>query len=201
MWIFLIGYGFSMFMKNPEKKIVLKVRLIFMIILGISTGYLYLLENLKLINETSLGSIQQIIIEIGLLKINLGYIELYTFLQIFPLIRSDVFLGCLIFLIFISLLIICGKIIKKTILSIINFFKKKKNQRKEKERIQKEIIRVEKQAQLEKEIFDEICIIQKKYKEKDEEAERKNEENDISIEISEKERDITTTGISVDNKN
>ena len=45
--IFLVGYGFSMFMKNPNKRVVLKTRLFFMIILGIATGYLYLLDSLK----------------------------------------------------------------------------------------------------------------------------------------------------------
>lgn len=224
-WIFLVGYGFSMFMKNPEKKIVLKIRLIFMMILGVSIGYLYLLENLKQLDETSFEAIQYFIIEIGLLKINLGYIELYTFLKFLPLIRSDVFSGCLIFLIFVSLLIICGKIIRATISSLINFFKKKIFQRKEKKRLKKELIRVQKQAKLEKEIYDEICSIQKKYKEKEEiveenlsktqdelevikteeeinleDTEREDLKDDTSIKISEKERDTTTTGISVEHK-
>ncbi|MGL5983274.1 MAG: hypothetical protein ACRCZR_08095, partial [Cetobacterium sp.] len=86
-------------------------------------------------------------------------------------------------------------------------------------------IRVQKQAKLEKEIYDEICSIQKKYKEKEEiveenlsktqdelevikteeeinleDTEREDLKDDTSIKISEKERDTTTTGISVEHK-
>ncbi|MGL5088326.1 MAG: hypothetical protein ACRC6Z_02525 [Cetobacterium sp.] len=228
LWIFLIAYGFSMFMKNPEKKLVLKIRLFFMVILGIATGYLYLLQSLKELNELSLEAIQQFVIEIGLLNINLGYIELYTFLKIFPQIRTDIFLWFLIFIIFISLLMVCGKIITATILSIINFFKRKISRAKENKRLKKDKIRIQKQAKLEKEIYDEICNIQKIYKEKDEieqtveknlsksqqdfeiikteeennleDKERKESKDDISIEISEKERNITATGIPVEYK-
>ncbi|MGL5988977.1 hypothetical protein [Cetobacterium sp.] len=235
LWIFLIAYGFSMFMKNPEKKIVLKIRLFFLVILGVATGYLYLLQSLKELNESSLKAIQDFVIEVGLLNINLGYIELYTFLKIFPQIRTDIFLWVLIFIIFISLFMVCGKIITATILSIINFFKRKISKAKESKRLKRDKIRIQKQAKLEKEIYDEICNIQKIYKEKDEmkqivekkekrleenlskaqqnfeivkteeknnleDKERKESKNDISIEISEKERDITATGISVEHK-
>ena len=76
LWIFLVGYGFSMFMKNPNKRVVLKTRLFFMIILGIATGYLYLLDSLKEQTEKTIDSIQQYVIQVCLLNINLGYIEL-----------------------------------------------------------------------------------------------------------------------------
>lgn len=233
LWIFLIVYGFLLFMKNPNKRIVLKVRLIFMIILSIAIGYLYLVDSLKELGEISIEMLQEHIIQVGLLNINLGYIELYTFLKIFPYIRKDVFIGCLIFLIFISVIIICGKMIRKSILSIINLFKRYVARKREEKRLREERIRLEKQAKLEKDIYDEICNIQKIYQEKDslEELEnyeddlmsvdsenldklevediqdrvqieeREREENDdISVKISETERDIRRIGVSVENK-
>ncbi len=180
LWIFLAGYGFSMFMKNPNKRVVLKTRLIFLIILGVATGYLYLLNNLKELNEVSMEKIQEFIIQVGLLNINLGYIELYTFLKILPKVRVDIFTGGLIFLIFISLVVICGKMIRKSILSIINFFRRIINHVKEQRRLKAEKIRMEKQAKLEKDIYDEICNIQKIYQEKD----ILEEEKDLIIETT-----------------
>lgn len=167
LWVFLIGYGFSMFMQNPNKRLVLKTRLTFMIILGIATGYLYLLNNLKKLGEVSLEKVQEFVIQVGLLNINLGYIELYTFLKIFPKIRIDIFTGVLIFIIFISLIIICGKLIKGIIMAIVNLFRRYIAHIKEERRLKKERIRLEKQAKLEKDIYDEICNIQKIYQEKD----------------------------------
>ncbi|MGL4642459.1 MAG: hypothetical protein ACRCVB_05180 [Cetobacterium sp.] len=233
LWVFLITYGFSLFMKNPNKRVVLKVRLVFMIILGIATGYLYLVDSLRKLGEIAIDGVQEHIIQIGLLNINLGYIELYTFLKIFPHVREDIFIGCLIFLIFISVIIICGKMIRKSILSIINLFKRHIARKREEKRLKEERIRLEKQAKLEKDIYDEICNIQKIYQEKDsleelgnnedelmsidsesfdgleedeikkivdiEEIERE-EEHDISIKISETERDIKPAGISIGNK-
>ncbi len=246
LWIFLVGYGFSMFMKNPNKRVILKTRLCFMIILGIAIGYLYLLDSLKEQVERSADLVQQFIIQMGLLNINLGYIELYTFLEIFSRVRTDVFVGSLIFVIFLSVIIICGKMIRKLIVSVINFFRAQIFRIKEKRRMKEEMIRLEKQAKLEKEIYDEICNIQKIYQEKDrleleseefnqeetletdlilqlqenifrdieeniesmtvriedsrvDDVERTDEKDDIGIKISEKERDISTTGISITN--
>ena len=246
LWIFLAGYGFSMFMKNPNKRVILKTRLCFMIILGIAIGYLYLLDSLKEQVERSADLVQQFIIQVGLLNINLGYIELYTFLEIFSRVRTDVFVGSLIFVIFLSVIIICGKMIRKLIVSVINFFRAQIFRIKEKRRMKEEMIRLEKQAKLEKEIYDEICNIQKIYQEKDrleleseefnqeetletdlilqlqenifrdieeniesmtvriedsrvDDVERTDEKDDIGIKISEKERDISTTGISITN--
>lgn len=222
LWIFLVGYGFSMFMKNPDKRAVLKVRLFFMVILGIAMGYLYLLDNIKGQADRSIDSIQQFVIQVGLLNINLGYIELYTFLKIFQNIRADVFAGSVVFAIFLSMIVICGKMIRKLILSVVNFFRGQILQIREKRRLKEEQIRLEKQAKLEKDIYDEICSIQKIYQEKDrlememnevissefyENEEKKiddieridEEEDDTSLQISQKERDISTTGISVTN--
>ena len=215
---------FRSFMKNPNKRIVLKTRLCFTIILGIATGYLYLLDNLKKLGEVSLEKVQEAIIQIGLLNINLGYIELYTFFKIFSKIRYDVFIGILIFVIFISLIIICGKMIKGIIMLFVNSLRKYINYLKEERRIKEELIRLEKQAKLEKEIYDEICNIQKIYQEKEallkenfeeekintEEKESNDnniyekevegeEENDTSIQISEEKRDLITIGISTAN--
>ena len=242
LWIFLVGYGFSMFMKNPNKRVVLKTRLFFMIILGIATGYLYLLDSLKEQMEGTMDSIQQYVIQVGLLNINLGYIELYTFLKIFPNVKTNVFAGSLIFIIFLSVIVICGKMIRKLIVSVINFFKGQILRIKEERRLKEEQIRLEKQAKLEKDIYDEICNIQKAYQEKDrlemeveevileensendlvlqvnisqefeenlenmvieddkkDDIERIDEDDDISIQIPEKERDISTVGISTAN--
>lgn len=244
LWIFLVGYGFSMFMKNPNKRIVLKTRLFFMIILGIATGYLYLLDSLKEQTERTMETVQQYVIQVGLLNINLGYIELYTFLKIFPNIKANVFAGSLIFIIFLSVIVICGKMIRKLILSVINFFKGQILRIREERRLKEEQIRLEKQAKLEKDIYDEICNIQKAYQEKDrlemeveevileensendlvlqvnisqeceenleniavedeegkiDDIERIDEDDDISIQIPEKERDISTVGISAAN--
>lgn len=242
LWIFLVGYGFSMFMKNPNKRVVLKTRLFFMIILGIATGYLYLLDSLKEQTEKTIDSIQQYVIQIGLLNINLGYIELYTFLKIFPNVKTNVFAGSLIFIIFLSMIVICGKMIRKLIVSVINFIKGQIFRVREERRLKEEQIRLEKQAKLEKDIYDEICNIQKAYKEKDrlemeieevelegnpenelilqvniseeveenlenmvieddkkDDIERIDEDDDISIQIPEKERDISTVGISTAN--
>lgn len=244
LWIFLVGYGFSMFMKNPNKRVVLKTRLFFMIILGIATGYLYLLDSLKEQTERTMETVQQYVIQVGLLNINLGYIELYTFLKIFPNIKANVFAGSLIFIIFLSVIVICGKMIRKLILSVINFFKGQILRIREERRLKEEQIRLEKQAKLEKDIYDEICNIQKAYQEKDrlemeveevileensendlvlqvnisqefeenlenivvedkenkiDDIERIDEDDDISIQISEKERDISTVGISAAN--
>lgn len=244
LWIFLVGYGFSMFMKNPNKRIVLKTRLFFMIILGIATGYLYLLDSLKEQTERTIETVQQYVIQVGLLNINLGYIELYTFLKIFPNIKANVFAGSLIFIIFLSVIVICGKMIRKLILSVINFFKGQIFRIREERRLKEEQIRLEKQAKLEKDIYDEICNIQKAYQEKDrlemeveevileensendlvlqvnisqefeenleniavedeedkiDDIERIDEDDDISIQIPEKERDISTVGISAAN--
>ena len=202
-WIFLIGYVFSIFMKNPVKKIVLRVRLCFMMILSVATGYLYLLENLKNMEIFDFREIQDIAIHIGLLNINLGYIELYTFLKIFQNLRKDVFLGALLSIIFISLVVICGKTIRGIIMFIINSVKKYINHLREQKRLKEEQLRLERQAKLERDIYEEICNIQKIYQEKDE-AEVINEqedeikegmEDDISIEISEEEGDTSTTGI------
>lgn len=202
LWIFLIGYGFLLFMKNPNKRVVLKVRLIFMVILGAATGYLYLINSLKELGEISVERVQEHVIQMGLLNINLGYIELYTFLKIFPYVRIDIFIGCLIFIIFISVIIICGKMIRKTILSVINLFKRHVAKKKEEKRLKEESIRLEKQAKLEKDIYDEICNIQKIYQEKDSlEVIEREESDDISVKISETERDITATGISVEDTN
>lgn len=244
LWIFLVGYGFSMFMKNPNKRVVLKTRLFFMIILGIATGYLYLLDSLKEQTERTMETVQQYVIQVGLLNINLGYIELYTFLKIFPNIKANVFAGSLIFIIFLSVIVICGKMIRKLILSVINFFKGQILRIREERRLKEEQIRLEKQAKLEKDIYDEICNIQKAYQEKDrlemeveevileensendlvlqvnisqefeenleniavkdeedkiDDIERIDEDDDISIQIPEKERDIGTVGISAAN--
>ncbi|MCQ8211554.1 hypothetical protein NON08_03085 [Cetobacterium somerae] len=256
LWVFLIGYGFSMCMQNPNKRIVLKTRLFFMVILGVATGYLYLLDNLKNLGEISLEKVQEFVIQVGLLNINLGYIELYTFLKIFSRIRVDVFTGILIFVIFISLIIICGKMVRGLIMTIVNLFKKYIIHIKEERRLKEERIRLEKQAKLEKDIYDEICNIQKIYEEKEkgnileesmideekiteeesdnqisetiykeeittlemitfkevfekendnkevheeEKIEGKDEDNDISIQISEEKRDINTSGISITN--
>lgn len=244
LWIFLVGYGFSMFMKNPNKRVVLKTRLFFMIILGIATGYLYLLDSLKEQTERTMDTVQQYVIQVGLLNINLGYIELYTFLKIFPNIKANVFAGSLIFIIFLSVIVICGKMIRKLILSVINFFKGQILRIREERRLKEEQIRLEKQAKLEKDIYDEICNIQKAYQEKDrlemeveevileensendlvlqvnisqefeenleniavedeedklDDIERIDEDDDISIQIPEKERDISTVGISAAN--
>lgn len=263
LWVFLIGYGFSIFMQNPNKRIVLKTRLFFMVILGVATGYLYLLDNLKKLGEISLEKVQEFVIQVGLLNINLGYIELYTFLKIFSQIRVDVLTGILIFTIFISLIIICGKMVRGLIMTIVNLFKKYIIHIKEERRLKEERIRLEKQAKLEKDIYDEICNIQKLYQEKEEieeeeiieqkiieenllineeekqlgnqilempyeeknetiemitfngnlkdkindnseiheedKIEGKDENNDISIQISEEKRDINTTGISITN--
>lgn len=242
LWIFLVGYGFSMFMKNPNKRVVLKTRLFFMIILGIATGYLYLLDSLKEQMEGTMDSIQQYVIQVGLLNINLGYIELYTFLKIFPNVKTNAFAGSLIFIIFLSVIVICGKMIRKLIVSVINFFKGQILRIKEERRLKEEQIRLEKQAKLEKDIYDEICNIQKAYQEKDllemevkeanleeilenelilqvniseeveenlenmvieddkkDDIERIDEDDDISIQIPEKERDISTVGISTAN--
>ncbi|MGL4537604.1 MAG: hypothetical protein ACRCUD_00660 [Cetobacterium sp.] len=242
LWIFLVGYGFSMFMKNPNKRVVLKTRLFFMIILGIATGYLYLLDSLKEQTEKTIDSIQQYVIQVGLLNINLGYIELYTFLKIFPNVKTNVFAGSLIFIIFLSMIVICGKMIRKLIVSVINFIKGQIFRVREERRLKEEQIRLEKQAKLEKDIYDEICNIQKAYQEKDrlemeieevelegntenelilqvniseefeenlenivieddkkDDVERINEDDDISIQIPEKERDISTVGISTAN--
>lgn len=244
LWIFLVGYGFSMFMKNPNKRVVLKTRLFFMIILGIATGYLYLLDSLKEQTEKTIDSIQQYVIQVGLLNINLGYIELYTFLKIFPNVKINVFAGSLIFIIFLSVIVICGKMIRKLIVSVINFIKGEIFRVREERRLKEEEIRLEKQAKLEKDIYDEICNIQKAYQEKDllemeveevileensendlvlqvnisqefeeklenivveneedeeDNIERIDEDDDTSIQIPEKERDISTVGISTAN--
>ena len=230
-----------MFMKNPNKRVVLKTRLFFMIILGIATGYLYLLDSLKEQTERTMETVQQYVIQVGLLNINLGYIELYTFLKIFPNIKANVFAGSLIFIIFLSVIVICGKMIRKLILSVINFFKGQILRIREERRLKEEQIRLEKQAKLEKDIYDEICNIQKAYQEKDrlemeveevileensendlvlqvnisqefeenleniavedkiDDIERIDEDDDISIQIPEKERDISTVGISAAN--
>lgn len=136
--------------------------------------------------------------------------------------------------------------IRKLIVSVINFFRAQIFRIKEKRRMKEEMIRLEKQAKLEKEIYDEICNIQKIYQEKDrleleseefnqeetletdlilqlqenifrdieeniesmtvriedsrvDDVERTDEKDDIGIKISEKERDISTTGISITN--
>lgn len=243
LWIFLIGYGFSMFMKNPNKRIILKTRLIFMVILGIATGYLYLLNNLKGQTDKSLDAIQHYIIQVGLLNINLGYIELYTFLKVFQNVKANVFAGSLIFIIFLSVIVICGKMIRKLILYICNIFKRQIFKIREKKRLKEELIRLERQSKLEKEIYDEICNIQKAFQEKDrleteeeiakdeseeisenilmvetnnfqeteedsesscieneetkvDDIERIDEDNDTSIQVPEKERDIRTVGVS-----
>ena len=191
LWIFLVGYGFSMFMKNPNKRVVLKTRLFFMIILGIATGYLYLLDSLKEQTERTMETVQQYVIQVGLLNINLGYIELYTFLKIFPNIKANVFAGSLIFIIFLSVIVICGKMIRKLILSVINFFKGQILRIREERRLKEEQIRLEKQAKLEKDIYDEICNIQKAYQEKDRlemEVEEvileENSENDLVLQVN-----------------
>lgn len=218
-----------------------------MIILGIATGYLYLLDSLKEQMEGTMDSIQQYVIQVGLLNINLGYIELYTFLKIFPNVKTNVFAGSLIFIIFLSVIVICGKMIRKLILSVVNFFRGQILRIKEERRLKEEQIRLEKQAKLEKDIYDEICNIQKAYQEKDllemevkeanleeipendlilqvnisqefeenlenivveneedkedkeNDIERIDEDDDISIQIPEKERDISTVGISTAN--
>ena len=134
--------------------------------------------------------------------------------------------------------------IRKLIVSVINFIKGEIFRVREERRLKEEQIRLEKQAKLEKDIYDEICNIQKAYQEKDllemeveevdleeipendlilqvnisqefeeklenivveneedeeDNIERIDEDDDTSIQIPEKERDISTVGISTAN--
>lgn len=198
LWIFFAGYVFSMFMKNPIKRIVLKIRLYFMLLSGISIGYLYLIESLKKLEETSLDRVQEFIIQVGILNINLGYLEIYTFLKIYSNVRKDIFVGILVSIIFISTIIITGKAIKGVLLFIVNFFKKIYFDLKEKKRIKEEKLKIEKQEKLEKEIYEEICNIQKIYQEK-EKNEKDDDNDDTSIEISEEKRDTEATWLPSEN--
>ena len=101
-------------------------------------------------------------------------------------------------IIFISTIIITGKAIKGVLLFIVNFFKKIYFDLKEKKRVKEEKLKIEKQEKLEKEIYEEICNIQKIYQEK-EKNEKDDDNDDTSIEISEEKRDTEATWLPSEN--
>lgn len=117
--ITLVWYGLSLYMKNPEKRMVCKIRLFFFIVLVVSVGYLYLLYSLQSLKVSSFDEIQRFILDIGLLKVHLGYMEIYTFLKIYGSLKESVFLMILFVLIFLSIIINFGKIIKHMIRNVL----------------------------------------------------------------------------------
>lgn len=190
----LLIYSFSLFMKNPVKKMVLKTRIFFLVVLSISIGYLYLLNM-----GADLDS--QVIIE-GILYKNLGYFEVYTFLKVYPFIRQDIFKYILIGLIFISTVIICGKFVKHIFMQIFKFIKNNIDKIKEEKRKKEEERLLEEKRKIEQQIEEEIKNIQKIYGNDDEihedevkKEEKDDDENDTGIEISEEEGDIRTDRI------
>lgn len=201
LWILIFGYAFSTLMKNPIKKTVLRVRLSFILILSIALGYLYLLQKIQFVQVDSFEKLENIVITTGILNINLGYMEVYTFLKLYPLLRRDVFIGILIFIIFLSVIIIGGKFIKWCIASVINFFKGLIEKRREKKLLEEREKEEEERRRLELEIQEEIKNIQRIYAPTEEESkpveEKKEEEekNDISIQITQEERDPSTDGL------
>lgn len=191
LWIFFCGYGFSLYMKNERKQLIFQIRLFFFLILSILTGYLYLLEDMRKINFPNISESQNLIMSLGLLKINLGYLEVDSFIELYKRIDSKIFYGVLIFFIFISIVMLIGKIVRYIIGSIIDGIKRKIEKRKIVKKMEKERKEREKQEKLEKEIYEEIENLRRKYKEKeelipnteniDEKIEIKEEENDISV--------------------
>lgn len=168
LWIFLCGDLFSMFMANKKKKVVFEVRLYFFVILSIVTGYFYLLEDMRKLGFPSFGEARDLIMKIGLIKMNLGYIEIYTFLKLYKNIEPQILYGALCGIIFISIIILVGKLIRWFISSIINFFIRKSIERKKRKKEKLEREAKEKQERYEREIYDAISDMKKKYAEKNE---------------------------------
>ena len=189
LWVFLLGYAFTLLMRNPVKKTVLKVRLYFFLIISIALGYLYLLQELAIYDGGDVKNLTSVVMHIGILNINLGYLEVYTFLKLYLLMKKEVFIGVLLFVIFVSTIIICGKFIKWCILSVFGVCKKRVDKIKEEKLLQEELKVEEERVRVEKEIQIEIENIQREYGEPVGE-----EENDISIKIPQKERDPSADG-------
>ena len=191
LWVFFCMYIFSLYMKNRRKQLVLKVRLYFFLILSILTGYLYLLEDMRKMNFPKLSEVQNLIMKAGLLRINLGYFEVDSFIELYKRVDPKILYGVLIFLIFISVVMLIGKIVRCIIGGIINGFKRKLEKRRMIKRLEKERKEKEKQEKLEREIYEEIENMRKKYGEKaenvneeiniEENTEEEEEKNDISI--------------------
>lgn len=189
LWIFFCMYGFSLYMKNKRKQLVLKVRLYFFLILSILTGYLYLLEDMRNMNFPKIEDFQNLIMKSGLLRINLGYFEVDSFIELYKRVDPKILYGVFVFLIFISIVMLIGKIVRSIIGGMINGFKRKIEKRKTIKKLEKERKEREKQEKLEREIYEEIENMRKKYGEKEENEEEnieKNleeveEKNDISV--------------------
>lgn len=153
----LLGYIFSLYMQNKVKKMILKVRLFFLVVLSGATGYLYLFEKVNLSKNLESFDLDKCILENGVLNVNLGYIESYTFLHLYSLFEDKrVLLGILLSIIFISIVIIFGKIIREFLESILNYFKKKIIKRKERIRLELERRKMEEKRRKEEEIIAEI---------------------------------------------
>lgn len=198
LWVFILGYAFTTLMRNPIKKSVLRIRLYFFVILSVALGYLYLLEQIQILKVETFENLESIVMNIGVLNINLGYMEVYTFLKLYPLLKNNLFMGILLFIIFLSVIIIGGKFIKGCILLVFNFFKGIIEKQKEKKLQEEREKAEEEQRKLEQEIQEEIKNIQRVYGEPEMESledEKKEEENDISIQITQKERDPSTDGL------
>lgn len=176
-WISIITYLIAIFIKNRTKKIVLKTRLFFFILLMISLGYLCLLHSLKLVSENlNAEEIEKYVFNEGILNINLGYIEVYTFLKLYFLIDRNIFKSILVFIIFLSMIVIIGKLIKSIILYFINIFKIRNEIKQRNKRIEEERKRKEEKERLEKKISDEIYRMKELYKEKLIKQEKEKEE-------------------------
>ena len=122
--IILLGfYVFSLHMKNLKKKLLLRTRIVFSLIFFMNLGYLYLINKatnfMYSVNYDSYD-FEIYMVKAGSLDINLGYIELYSFLSILKKLGITLFTILVLICLGFSLFIVVGKIISWGIIKILN---------------------------------------------------------------------------------
>lgn len=134
--IFLIILGISpllFYMKNKMKKIVLKTRLFFFVILTVSLVFGYILEKIYLLNLDKISS-ENKLIEMSIIKYNIGIGPTYVLTEIFKRFPEQKIFLTLGGLIGVSSILLFMHPVRRIILYVI------KNIKEKRERRQKEIL-------------------------------------------------------------
>lgn len=160
--IFLILYGFSLIIKNPKKIFRFRMKIYAMVILSVACGYLYLLQNIQLVDLLNMKKVYLDILEVGLVDNNMGYIVIYTFFSVLEKFKLQIqFLyGLLLGIAGICGMIVIGNDILIWLLTAFSNYAKRRAAKKEAER--KSRLK-KKKLKMEKEVKRHIQKMQKKY--------------------------------------
>lgn len=160
--IFLVLYGFSLIIKNPKKILRFRIKIYALAILSIVCGYLYLLQNVQVVDLLNMKKVHLDILKIGLVDNNMGYIVIYTFFSILEKSRLQIqFLyGLLLGIVGICFMIIIGNDILIWILTALSNHAKRTAARKKAEKERK---KREKKLKMERKVKKHIQKMQKKY--------------------------------------